>query len=382
MWLKRLVWLGLMLLAGIMFVFENSPAAFGVLLSVVLAPLASILLTALTRKKVVMQLMLDKTAVKHKTIDGMLRITNTGILPATVYGSLEWRNLRTNEVSVKQKAIFVWGRKSNDTPLDLSSSHCGKLTVNFREIYLSDVFGLTKYRLPDAEEGSSVIYPDCFPLELKLSGNGMSMMDSDRYSQDKPGNDPGETFAVREYVPGDMIKQIHWKLSQKTDKLMVREFGLPIVHQVVLLMETGTMGQAPQIIDDVTEMTASLGMALANSTESFSLAWNEPHTDALIIRDVENEIDLSVALEEILSLQTTASGATVTECFSREMPHCTYAHALVVSPAMQSMIRELYSGNRVTQLLPQDCTDGLQPDGTYLVSCGSKDHLKMYQIEV
>lgn len=38
----------------------------------------------------------------------------------------------------------------------------------------------------------------------------------------KPGSDSGETFAVREYVPDGSIKNIHWKLSQKQDKLMAQ----------------------------------------------------------------------------------------------------------------------------------------------------------------
>lgn len=38
-----------------------------------------------------------------------------------------------------------------------------------------------------------------------------------------PGDDPGETYDIREYRSGDSIRQIHWKLSGKLDDIMIRE---------------------------------------------------------------------------------------------------------------------------------------------------------------
>ena len=40
-------------------------------------------------------------------------------------------------------------------------------------------------------------------------------MESFKYSKDRPGDDPGETYDIREYRSGDSIRQIHWKLSGK-----------------------------------------------------------------------------------------------------------------------------------------------------------------------
>ena len=53
-----------------------------------------------------------------------------------------------------------------------------------------------------------------------------------------PGYDYSEPYQIREYVPGDGLRQIHWKLSQKTDSLMVRELGLPVAEEVLLLLDT------------------------------------------------------------------------------------------------------------------------------------------------
>lgn len=382
MWYKKIIWLLVVLLAGVMFVFENHPATLAILICVVFLPAISIISAALARKKISAKLTCDAVVAKNNPISGKLCITNKGLLPATVYGSIQWINMRTTETGIVNRADFIRGHRNAEIAVELSSEYCGKLNIQYTDVYLSDAFGLTKFELPDTEQVSVTVYPTCYSLDLLISDGGMSMMDSDHYSQHRPGNDPGETFAVREYAPGDMLKQIHWKLSQKTDKLMVREFGLPIVNQVLLLMEAGSMGQDSATVDAVTEMTASIGMSLVNEMQNYTIAWNVPETGELILRDVENENDVNDVLEEILALGGTANSATVTDCFSREMSHCAYTHVIVISPAMQSMTRELYSGNRVTQFLPQNLADGLQPDGTFLISFDKERLEKMYRIEV
>lgn len=47
------------------------------------------------------------------------------------------------------------------------------------------------------------------------------------FRQSRKGSDPGETFENREYVPGDDIRSIHWKLSSKTDQLIIRRRAHP-----------------------------------------------------------------------------------------------------------------------------------------------------------
>lgn len=41
----------------------------------------------------------------------------------------------------------------------------------------------------------------------------------------KAGFDPEETVGIRNYMPGDPVRFIHWKLSAKKDELMLRETG-------------------------------------------------------------------------------------------------------------------------------------------------------------
>ena len=57
------------------------------------------------------------------------------------------------------------------------------------------------------------------------------------YDDFHPGDDPSEIFGVREFRAGDKMQSIHWKLSAKSDDLLVRENSQPKACPLVFLLE-------------------------------------------------------------------------------------------------------------------------------------------------
>ena len=57
----------------------------------------------------------------------------------------------------------------------------------------------------------------------------------------RPGDDPSEPFGLREYQADDRLS-IHWKLSEKTDALMVRQLGLPVDDTLLLVLDNSKEG--------------------------------------------------------------------------------------------------------------------------------------------
>ena len=53
----------------------------------------------------------------------------------------------------------------------------------------------------------------------------------------KPGGGLAENHELRLYRPGDSMNQIHWKLSAKTGKYIVREAMEPIRNRILVTME-------------------------------------------------------------------------------------------------------------------------------------------------
>lgn len=57
--------------------------------------------------------------------------------------------------------------------------------------------------------------------------------EAESYDDFQPGTDVSQIFDVREYRPGDRLQRIHWKLSAKSDGLLVREDSQPLACAVV-----------------------------------------------------------------------------------------------------------------------------------------------------
>ena len=190
-----------------------------------------------------------------------------------------------------------------------------------------------------------MVLPALFQTEVLLTESAFAMLDSEEYSAVKPGFDPSETFGIREYRPGDSIKTIHWKLSQKSGDTMIRELSLPVEHQV--------FGQtAPETIHSMTTLLLSLSSVLAEQGIVHDLGWR----DALW--QIDSEDARLAAMDALLSLPPE------TESAQTERIGGSYAHLAAVSAEPVLGLADLYNGSRVTVLKPGSGAEGLQPDGT------------------
>lgn len=84
-----------------------------------------------------------------------------------------------------------------------------------------------------------MFYPQPVALQLTFSEDALSAGTTEEMVRRHRGNDPSETFDVRDYVPGDDVRSIHWKLSGKMDTLIVRQASDPAHYDTVLLPDLG-----------------------------------------------------------------------------------------------------------------------------------------------
>ncbi len=364
---RRLAWLAFAALAGILYLFENNAGTLSVLCAAILIPGLAILRAALGARRISIALSFPASVAKRTRADGRLTVQNRGILSAHLQGWLQADNLRTGESVQFPLEQTVGARKTKQIDFSLDAQFCGRLQIRCGALNVLDSFGLTCWKLPLPQPRYATVWPTLCPLEPVLSPGGVSQPDSDQYDPRRPGSDPSETLQIREYQPGDSIKAIHWKLSQKTDHLLVREFGLPVRRPVLILVESILpQGCAPQVADAMVEIAGSLCTDLLDAGIAPALGWNEPQTGALALEPLQTQQDLDAALRRLLAVPQAREGEAVTACFCQEQPHCAYGHVVVLTPQLQPEAAGLYNGNHVLQLLPYPLDAGLQPDGTYL----------------
>lgn len=193
-------------------------------------------------------------------------------------------------------------------------------------------------------------YTELHDAYLSVSERQSPDMDSDEYSMYHPGDDPSETFALREYLSGDRIKSIHWKLSEKTDHLMVRQLGLPVNNSILLVLDNsaGTVPSAAER-EALGEAVVSVSAALCEAGLPHQAAWLDRETMEPRLCAIGSMEDLTQALSGLLSAETEPDEQTVTQRLAEEQG-LDYAHVAALS--LRPEEEELYtaSGTPVAHL--------------------------------
>ena len=181
----------------------------------------------------------------------------------------------------------------------LPTDHCGLLTVTLRSPRCLEYLGL--FALPIRRKSSAQILVRPTPVAP------LETPDLSRYQvrmwRPKPGGGYSENHELRLYRPGDSMKQVHWKLSAKTGKLITRE---PMEHiRTQMLLTLALNGDAD----------SKLGRLLWMSR--YLLENQLPHTvqchtgSGMLCFDIACEEDLRRAMDAILRCPPATEGEPV-----------------------------------------------------------------------
>ena len=143
---------------------------------------------------------------------------------------LEEKNLLTGHTEKKKLALSgVVRRRPVCFPVD--AAHCGLLEFRVTRLRICDYLGLFSLPLPLPEPVRLLVSPipaDPGPLNLP-EGQGQR-----RPAGPSAARGRGEDYDLREYRPGDPMRDVHWKLSSKWDELIVKE-GMDLLTPLPLL---------------------------------------------------------------------------------------------------------------------------------------------------
>ena len=352
MWIGRAAWLLIALAALGFYLFENNTGTRALFFTALLLPVLSAPLLYLPRVRLSAEIDLPETARRGEAAGGTLRLENGGkTLFLRISCELIFKNLLTGEAaSVPVEALVRAGREAA-VPFTFSAAHTGKLAVSLDGVRATDLLGLFSRKLPAAAEGAIIVPPVPRPVALELAETADALADAQTYSAQKPGYDPSETFRIREYVPGDPIRQIHWKLSRKTDTLLVRDLGLPVVDRMLLLLETSALPGteiSPSAADTLLDLLFSVSAALLAMEIPHTVGWHDRREDRFASREIITEADLAALREALLENPITRGETSVAGSYGKEHAICAFAHVALFSTYLPPDADVLFHGNRVT----------------------------------
>ena len=351
----KLCWLVLEGLFVAIFLRFGSSGALGLAALLLLLPLGSLPVNLYLRKKLQVSFAAAVNLRKKETGEVILIIANPSVIPVL---RLACVILTENQLNGQNRKLriqsWVAGKMEQAVFFQTGSDYCGRLRISAASVMLYDCFGLIGVPCRTDAVCYVTVQPDTFEPDITLLPNANSIEESDVYSQERPGSDLTETFQIREYVPGDSPRQVHWKLSSKFDRLIVRDPALPITRNVLLFWErTGESGDLDRL-DAQAEVIVSIGKALLDQSVQFTVGWNDTDRNLCILHEIRSMEELIGVIPRLMRATGVKEGVGGAELLLQTGGHALCAHMLYLAEDPQEGVSEMERFGHVTKLLCGD----------------------------
>ncbi len=272
---------------------------------------------------------------KGQSVPIMLEIANKRILPAARIDIVV--NTRNSFAEAGNKSSIVTalkGGSKKNLEYILKSDYCGKILVIVEEIRVYDPLLLIRIRRRPGLKLFTSVLPEIHKLNTEIDYRSTEQLEGESFSPYKSGDDPSEIFDVREYADGDKYRRIHWKLSFKQKKLMVKDYSSPVDDSVTLLVDlcVGEHISYLEAIDALLDEAASLSEYFTENGVLHRLCWYDAGRDELVSARIERASDMYEALGGILG--TGVYHGKPRGIFSLDLAHrkCTHLFLFIPEP--------------------------------------------------
>ncbi len=246
---------------------------------------------------------LPSSCRKGEKITGYLHVMQNGFLPI-FYGQA---NISLRSLYYKQEEeiildITLMGREEGIAAFDLELPYTGMVEITLEKAELYGIFGIGKKTILRSLKKNLSVMPDISEIDVDFPDLSGFDPESQEIKDINKGSDLGNYLGVRPYRIGDPLRNIHWKLTGKTEELMVKEAGIPYVKETRLYLETGLNKLAPPEIDRLVDDYFSLAVELIHRGYPLILCWRNEGQELEEYR-VENMDQLEMILEPFFHIQ-------------------------------------------------------------------------------
>lgn len=269
------------------------------------------------KKQMYVQIETEETGRKNTPLSVRVEVENRGRCSVTgVWCTLKSYNLLTGERREEELHLSVPGRQTvlyNWKPV---SSGCGKVELQVTDLRIFDGLGVFCAKTEAKARTAALVLPDLWPVRFTQEIRNIKDIESDEYSMYRSGDDPSEVYGLRDYCPGDRLQSIHWKLSEKTGHLMIREAGLPISDQYLIIMDNSIAAEgaqpSAQLRSCLGEAVVSISSEMCQKQCSHHIVWMNWETGGFESCYITQMDDLTAGLPELLAAGMQEQETTVT----------------------------------------------------------------------
>jgi hypothetical protein len=194
---------------------------------------------------------------------------------------------------------------------ELKPTLCGRVNAEIENVRINDFFLFFER---DISAGARFVF-DVLPRRIKYEDVLMMSEnlsdDSEEAKKDSAGN---EVVNIREYVAGDSLKTVHWKLSAKKDELYVREKGDTVQDRPILVFELCKNG-----INHILDLVYAVARQYVKQAQPIKICWAGSESEQLSYCTVYAEEDIYAMFERVYNSIASNDGIHSLSVARRQM---------------------------------------------------------------
>lgn len=273
---NRILYFSLFTLALFFIYFYGGKIPYMFFYTIAITPLVSILLTTIAFFRFTYFEEIDKISiVKGEEFNYNLNICNEDFfLYPYINVTFSTGNVFLGKQLEKESfSLFPFSKKTFQ--FKAVAKYRGEYEIGIKSIEFEDYLGI--FKLTHKPQSSKVV--KVYPRVVELSGVKLKpMLLSESHSIPNTMSESTNTMSdIREYIYGDSIKKVHWKLSSKMNKLLVKKFDATSKANSALILDLTKLKCSPEenlsIEDTLIECVVSFAYYLLGGRSNVSLIY-------------------------------------------------------------------------------------------------------------
>lgn len=338
------------------YIYVNSWFSLALLSVTVGLLFLDIVIFSMGKRKIEINISTTGQCEKNELIEVRMTAKNSSFLPV-MHGTIGIKayNVITEETLFIEKSLSIRSKGTFLSSAIIKSENCGLIKLEISSGYVLDSLGLFKRKMKfnQGEDGYNytVVQPTLINLNLEKNSLDTYNMESYNFSFEKSGNDPSETFGIREYRSGDILKTIHWKLTGKMDEIMVRELGLPIENSLMILLDKRINNNS--IIDGEkrsreTELFLSLSKTFIEKDLKHSIGFMDYDKNQFRIKEISTLSSVYEIIGLVMSTPYKEDNISTIYHYLESDTACNYGNYIYVTSGNEEDLERLENYGGVT----------------------------------
>jgi uncharacterized protein (DUF58 family) len=258
-------------------IFYSNYEVFLLLLLIVIIPVVSWVLFIISRIGIKILISAPNQSRQKQDVTVYTKATNA--CPVPLYrGRLNLHIAYSNSNIDKEVQVntYAFLHQAQENKITFVPLHCGIVSIHISTLDTYDYIGLFHKKYFYDSTKSVVVFPELIVADLdKRIAEEKEQENECIVTTNITEN--AEVVNLRQYIPGDPIKSVHWKLSVKLDQLICKQYGEYVRKNFYIIVDLSLLEDEDFrfTLDKIYQATYAIAnFYMENQLDASILAWD------------------------------------------------------------------------------------------------------------